>query len=380
MPAPGKSGSTSAKWPVSAALVANLLIVAVLAIAAALNANDADLYYRSAQEDGLLEWATFWSFALAAVALVAAGINRRKTAGRFPWFFWGVAAFCLFVAMEEISWGQRLFGYRPPEYFLRENFQQELNVHNIFGTSLRKFLLKAVILGYGVILPLLAAPKPARRLLEQLDITAPPLSLAPAFLVTFITYANYPWSFTGEWVELMLGLGFLFAALFHFDSMRADRALPTGHLRIVAAGMSATVILGIASAGLSLLRPGNTHQMITATRTEMETLARDFTVNGRMASRCGIHKRVYSFVEKYQRDQLYEGEYAALTEQGLPEERAQYFLDPWNSPVWIRHKCNDRTTRQRAFVYSFGPDRRRDSSSWEIRGDDIGVMILVRDN
>jgi hypothetical protein len=70
---------------------------------------------------------------------------------------------------------------------------------------------------------------------------------------------------------------------------------------------------------------------------------------------------------------MYGGRFAALQVQGLPEERADYFLDPWNSPYWIRHRCSSE--RQRIFIYSFGPNRRRDSDEREIRGDDIGVVI-----
>ena len=70
---------------------------------------------------------------------------------------------------------------------------------------------------------------------------------------------------------------------------------------------------------------------------------------------------------------MLEGVFARLKVQGLPEVRADFFIDPWNSPYWIRHKCKDK--RRRVFVYSFGPNRRRDSTAWEILGDDIGAMI-----
>jgi hypothetical protein len=49
-----------------------------------------------------------------------------------------VAFFCFVVAGKEASWGQRLMGYQPSEYFLANNFQQELNVHNVIETSTRK--------------------------------------------------------------------------------------------------------------------------------------------------------------------------------------------------------------------------------------------------
>lgn len=375
MPTARNSASTDERLSVGPALTANVLVALVLGVAAYLAATDTDVYYRSVQEDGFLEWATFWSFALAAVAMVVAGVGQRRSDSRIPWFLWGVAAFCLFVAMEEISWGQRLFGFRPPEYFLRENFQQELNIHNVFPTSFRKLLLKAVILGYGVALPLFGTVTTLRKKLTAFGIVTPPLALIPAFVATFITYQTYPWTFAGEWAELMLGLGFLGAATSYLTTFNVNRPGKKKLLQMPLAGAALTGILAAGSTGLSRLRPAETSQMIKTAQSELEALARDFIVRGRTASRCGIHKRVFSFVEKYDRNHLYDGEFAGLVARGLPEERARFFLDPWNSPIWIRHTCDDRTRRQKVFVYSFGPDRRRDSSPWEIRGDDIGVMI-----
>ena len=53
--------------------------------------------------------------------------------------------------------------------------------------------------------------------------------------------------------------------------------------------------------------------------------------------------------------------------------RANYVLDQWNSPYWVRHKCG--SGRVTVFIYSFGPNRQRDSSEWEILGDDIGMRL-----
>jgi hypothetical protein len=121
--------------------------------------------------------------------------------------------------------------------------------------------------------------------------------------------------------------------------------------------------------------------MLTAAQTEAAALKRDFLFmasqnGGRSRTRCGVHKRVYSFVEKYDTDYLYEGVFAALTAQGLPQDRADFFLDPWNSPYWIRDECDRRAGRRVIFVYSFGPNRARDSTDWAIGGDDIGATIF----
>jgi hypothetical protein len=35
----------------------------------------------------------------------------------------------------------------------------------------------------------------------------------------------------------------------------------------------------------------------------------------------------------------------------------------------------NKATRRIIFLYSAGPNRRRDTTPWEIRGDDIGTVI-----
>ena len=81
--------------------------------------------------------------------------------------------------MEEISWGQRVLGYRPPVYFLEYNYQQELNLHNVVATDYRKLALQLIILIYGAVMPLLALLKPARRMFDRLGVIVSPAGLVP---------------------------------------------------------------------------------------------------------------------------------------------------------------------------------------------------------
>ncbi|MEE8342973.1 MAG: hypothetical protein V3R51_04150, partial [Gammaproteobacteria bacterium] len=89
-----------------------------------------------------------------------------------------------------------------------------------------------------------------------------------------------------------------------------------------------------------------------------------------------VHKRIYTYKNKYVASYLDGGRFAGLVSGGLPEERAHYFLDPWNAPYWIKLRWNADRSRRTAFVYSFGPNRRRDSGELEIRGDDVGMFIF----
>ncbi len=379
------------KLDLAAAVVANVLILGVWTYAAILDKWWQDFYYMSSQEDEYLEWGTFWAFIFAAAVCVLAGVYQRRATGALPWFLFGVAAFCVVVAMEEISWGQRVFAYRPPVYFLEHNFQQELNVHNVMSTKVRKLALKAVILGYGVVLPLLALMPAVKKLFARIGVVVPPLALAPSFIAAFILYQRYDgftwlqddwdsdwwdaWSFTGEWVEIMLGFGFLFAAIAALLTFRSGgKPMRWRQMLALVAGWLLVVVAGVVNGAMSRHMRSASPEIVEATRGELEALRRDF-LGGEVKTRCNRHRRVYTFMEKYQQDALLEGEFAALVAQGLPEDRADFFIDPWNSPYWIRDRCDSDDERRIVFIYSFGPNRRRESSRWEILGDDVGTIV-----
>ena len=114
---------------------------------------------------------------------------------------------------------------------------------------------------------------------------------------------------------------------------------------------------------------------IDVARLELAALKQDLRASKRPV-RCNIHKRLYAYVEKYRQVHLTAGEFVALTAQGLPEERAEFFLDPWNSPYWLRSRCGGTNRERTVFVYSFGPNRRRESSREMVIEDDLGEVVL----
>ena len=52
----------------------------------------------------------------------------------------GLAVLFFFGAGEEISWGQRIFGYQTPEQISEVNRQEEFNLHNLSAWEASKFL------------------------------------------------------------------------------------------------------------------------------------------------------------------------------------------------------------------------------------------------
>src|SRR5688572_18030880 len=88
---------------------------------------------------------------VGVMLLGAAGFLNPEDAWRRRSIFTAlIALFCLFVAGEEFSWGQRLLGFGSPEYFLENNFQQELNLHNLPGAVVKpKWVFIIALAGYG---------------------------------------------------------------------------------------------------------------------------------------------------------------------------------------------------------------------------------------
>ena len=356
--------------------IANLVIALIGVCAFVLWSFEPDTYYIAVQEDGILEWSTFWAFIAAGCVYIFVAV-RPAPKLRTTWFPIGLALFCLFVALEEISWGQRVFGYRPPEYFLEFNFQQEFNLHNVIETQLRKLGVIVVIIGYGVALPLIGLIPPIRRFFGRIGILSPAAALIPAFLITGIGQQVYPLKFTGEWIEMMLGLCFLFAALAaartRGTSEGAGLASLTGHMSLA---LVVVLAAGVASATMTSRQREADPANITAAHFELEALNRDFTSGNVDAAQCGFHRRIYTFTEKTGQSYLYNGEFAKLARQGLPEQRAAFFLDPWNYAYWIRDNCAADGRPGTTYLYSFGPNRRRDSTRWEIGGDDIATVLI----
>ena len=306
--------------------------------------------------------------------------SYRLATHTFPWYLYGIALFCFVVAMEEISWGQRLLGYQPPTYFLEHNYQQEFNLHNVVESDFRRFA-KLVIIGYCIVLPLAGQSSYLKSWFERLGIVAPTIALVPAFAGTFLVYYLYPWSHSAEWVELMLGLSLLFSAVpmprDYSDENQSLNDHRFGSSTITAAAFVAVIGLGLISGAYSRAQRDAHPANLQAARIEAGAIAHDFE-SGLVITSCNLHKRLYTFVIQYGATNLYKGSYAGLQSQGLPEERAEFFLDPWNSPYWIRDRCDRQTDRRVTFIYSFGPNRRRDSTRTEIHGDDIGSYISVK--
>ncbi len=308
------------------------------------------------QEDQAVEWTTFWLFLAAGVLGLRRAVQRRRL------FDGLVALFCVFVAGEEISWGQRLVGYAAPEFFLRANVQQEVNLHNLPQSVQPGWFLMLALAGYGVLLPVLARMSPLRAFLSRVGATPPLLALLPWYVAAILLLWWYPLTLTGEWVESLSGALFLASTRLHSTSFWTALATTAG--------------LGVAMMSASnALERGRDEGRIACARAEVQSLGDDLA-RGQAglptlwrARR--VHKRVWSSIgEGYvDPEQLRNFQAARCLEstEDTTQVRRKYGIDPWGSPYWLLVERESAVNR-RLTVYSFGPNRRRDLTEG---GDDI---------
>ncbi len=133
------------------------------------------------EHDGIMEY--FECIIMVAAFLVALTILPVAWRRGPRWLFWWVvlAALCSFyVAGEEISWGQHLFGWLTPEGWSSVNDQNETNLHNTSSWLDQKprHLLSAGTIVGGLIIPVVALYRPEIRQ-SRFGIIFPPFICLP---------------------------------------------------------------------------------------------------------------------------------------------------------------------------------------------------------
>ena len=202
-------------------------------------------YLWSTAEDSAYEWATFVAYACAApVAGILAGRWLRQGLRLRGIAYVALTLGFVFIAGEEISWGQRIFGFAGPEALLENNLQSEANLHNLLGRlALEGAYIAIGLLGIGV------GRAVASRVgwLRPVYVYAPGRELFWWFLpvCAYYIYADYigplvaraapgreilatgPANFQ-EPMEFLLGVGFLLFVLSVWRRSRTSDPVETG--------------------------------------------------------------------------------------------------------------------------------------------------------
>lgn len=140
-----------------------------------------------ANEDGIAEWLQVLMLVTMLVAYVGTAALLWRTGHRtFAALFAIGAVGAFFITGEEISWGQRIFGFETPEGLEDINNQGESNIHNI-GSTLKLLNLIVMAVAAGALLLPLARWTVWRDRARTLPgyLFVPPLALLPAFAFPF---------------------------------------------------------------------------------------------------------------------------------------------------------------------------------------------------
>lgn len=173
-----------------------------------------------AAEDGPIEWATAIFLFSGAIACLRRALTVRRGARHAIVMALG-ALILFFGAGEEISWGQRIFGWASSTFWVENNAQSETNLHNLMVGDVkvnRLFFgafLTSVFALYFILLPWLARRKHAiRRLFDAWHVPVPKPVHGWAFAISLVVMALVPTDRASELGEFALGILLALAVMF----------------------------------------------------------------------------------------------------------------------------------------------------------------------
>ncbi len=221
----------AAAWGISSRAAWGLLVLPLaLTAGIATLAAFRPLFVAVTSEDGLVEWLQV--AALVMIALWAGRLARdlQRHADRPRSALYAlVTVGALFVAIEEISWGQRIVGLVTPDAIAELNRQGETNVHNIPFVQRAFGLAELAAAGYALVAGLVVAVLQPR--VRRLYVLVPPAFLASAFAIpaiyrlaryTIVPQAGQSINRVGELAELSLYAGILAFVVLALRRLRAE--------------------------------------------------------------------------------------------------------------------------------------------------------------
>jgi len=243
------------------------------------------LYLNIIFEDSFGEYLTFagyfLGFFLLLFGIVKSSENRKP-------FIILVALWFLFMAMEEISWGQRIFGFGTPADLYMLNEQREFSLHNItFVENLKAYFLWGII-AWVFVLPLISAKfYQVRGVVERLGIRFVPISVVPLFLPALfflLFYSVLPK--VDEFTEVYFAVAFLsFASSFAGDEKKENEAAAKYYHRIFAPAMTIALLI---TSFLALHYP-DTEDMV---RRGIQVASRNYAKSGKLVQAETVYRYI----------------------------------------------------------------------------------------
>jgi len=203
-------------------------------------------------EDKWGEYGTFVSYGIAGALLLALSFRRGPYLRRVMWVIIGLAA--IFLAGEEISWGQRILGLSTPAFFLQYNVQLEITLHNMkaINVILLGRIAGYVVLAWSVFSIIVSILMP--RLKEKImaiGVPLIPIRLIPIFVLVPFFFLLKPTAKPHEIGELFLGIA---VAMWAVDLFLAHGWIkPPAGLTVVCLMVGMLFLVAIMSATLTYM-------------------------------------------------------------------------------------------------------------------------------
>lgn len=197
-----------------------------------------DIYIWLATEDAFGENLTAVFYGVAGILLFILPFQRKSTGRPLKTYILStlLALLFIFVAGEEISWGQRILGIETPEKLAEQNVQGEFNFHNLeffdrhSGLLNQHTILNVFCLLFGVVIPLLNRfSAPIRNLLTKMYFPVVPLSFV-GFFVVGIAHGQTIAKFQTHWAhtevkELIFSVGILLFGISYYFNQKKPNSL-----------------------------------------------------------------------------------------------------------------------------------------------------------
>jgi hypothetical protein len=167
-------------------------------------------------EDGVVEWLTVVGLLAGCFVCLYRFVKLFKhKRGWFLTVTFILMILLFFVAGEEVSWGQRIFGLKTPEFFMEDNAQHEINFHNLVidGVKLNKVifsfgLIAALVVYLGIMPILYYKNRKIKNFIDASGVPVPQLYQIISFLLLFIITSLLHHEKNSELLEC--GAAFLF--------------------------------------------------------------------------------------------------------------------------------------------------------------------------
>jgi len=208
-------------------------------------------------EDYWAEYATFVSWGMACWFLTWMLFNYPDL--RKPGFIL-LALASFLVAMEEISWGQRILSVPLPSLFAQYNLQGETTIHNLVYISGKHYVFAGITTFlWSIPFSFISSRKGGwlHGSCTKLGIPIVPIHLWPFFLLASFSLIYAPFLGTGEVGELFLALAFAVLSLDLFITVRRATGVRGSRTTVATAGMilvALTAFLVQVSSSTEMLR------------------------------------------------------------------------------------------------------------------------------